>query len=416
MDWSCSIKHSEVRIIKNISYKTTLTACFIGYIIQAIVNNFVPMLFLRFQAEFGIPLAQITWLITINFAVQLTVDAVAPAFVDKIGYRASMQLAHILSASGFLLMTVLPDKLPSPFAGLVICIALYAVGGGLLEVLVSPIVEACPTDNKETAMSLLHSFYCWGQAATVLLSTVFFAIAGIEHWRILAALWSIVPMLNFILFLKVPIAALSETRGQESGLAELIRTPGFLFFCLMMLCAGACELTVSQWTSAFAESGLQISKSAGDLIGTMGFAICMGSARALFSKFGEKIPLQKVMLASSVLCVGSYLLIGLTKAPAAGLIGCMLCGFSVGIFWPGTFSLSAARLRNGGTLMFALLALAGDLGCCAGPTIAGKASALFGSDLHRGILCGIVFPCIMLCCVLLMDKEYRKGEVRNGSK
>lgn len=327
-----------------------------------------------------------------------------------------MHLAHILSASGFLLMTVLPDKLSSPFAGLVICIALYAVGGGLLEVLVSPIVEACPTDNKETAMSLLHSFYCWGQAATVLLSTLFFALAGIAHWRILVALWAIVPMLNFILFLKVPIATLSETRGQESGFAELIRTPQFLFFCLMMLCAGACELTVSQWASAFAESGLHISKSAGDLIGTMGFAICMGSARALFGKFGEKIPLQNVMLASSVLCVGSYLLIGLTKAPAAGLIGCMLCGFSVGIFWPGTFSLSAARLRNGGTLMFALLALAGDLGCCVGPTIAGKASALFGSDLHRGILCGIVFPCIMLCCVLLMDKEYRKGEVRNGSK
>ncbi len=416
MGWNCSIKHSEMRIIKNISYKTTLIACFIGYVIQAIVNNFVPLLFLRFQAEFDIPLAQITWLITINFVVQLTVDAVAPAFVDKIGYRASMQLSHILSASGFLLMAVLPDKLPSPFAGLVICVTLYAIGGGLLEVLVSPIVEACPTDNKETTMSLLHSFYCWGQAATVLLSTVFFALAGIEHWRILAALWAILPMLNFILFLKVPIATLSETRGQESGFAELIKTPQFLFFCLMMLCAGACELTVSQWASAFAESRLHISKSAGDLIGTMGFALCMGSARAMFGKFGEKIPLQKVMLASSVLCVGSYLLIGLTKVPAAGLIGCMLCGLSVGIFWPGTFSLSAARLRNGGTLMFALLALAGDLGCGAGPTIAGKASALFGSDLHRGILCGIVFPCIMLCCVLLMDKEYQKGKVRNRGK
>ena len=183
--------------------------------------------------------------------------------------------------------------------------------------LVSPIVEACPTDNKETTMSLLHSFYCWGQAATVLLSTVFFALAAIEHWRILAALWAIVPMLNFILFLKVPIATLSETRGQESGFAELIKTPQFLFFCLMMLCAGACELTVSQWASAFAESGLHISKSAGDLIGTMGFALCMGSARAMFGKFGEKIPLQKVMLTSSILCVGSYLLIGLTKAPSS---------------------------------------------------------------------------------------------------
>lgn len=392
-------------------YQSTLTACFIGYVIQAIVNNFVPLLFMRFQSEFKLPLSQITWLITINFAVQLTVDAVAPAFVDKIGYRASMQLAHILSASGFLLMTTLPDLIPSHFIGIVICITLYAIGGGLLEVLISPIVEACPTNNKETAMALLHSFYCWGQAATVLISTVFFAFAGIENWRILAALWAIIPAVNFLLFLRVPIATLSETRGKESGFAKLIRTPLFLFFCVMMLCAGACELTVSQWASAFAESGLHISKSAGDLIGTMGFALCMGSARAMFSKFGERISLYRVLLVSSVLCVVSYLLLGLTRAPAAGLIGCMLCGFSVGIFWPGTFSLAASRLRNGGTLMFALLALAGDLGCSSGPTLAGKASVLFGNDLHSGILCGIMFPCIMLCCVLLMKRNDLKTRV-----
>lgn len=390
------------------TYRSTLTACFIGYIVQAIVNNFLPLLFLRFQGEFNIPLSQITWLITINFAVQLTIDAAAPAFVDKIGYRASMQLAHILSASGFLLMTILPDLLSSPFIGLVICVMLYAIGGGLLEVLVSPIVEACPTNNKETAMSLLHSFYCWGQAATVLLSTLFFAFAGIKNWRILAALWAIIPTVNFLLFLKVPIATLSETRGKESGLSELIKTPRFLFFCVMMLCAGACELTVSQWASAFAESGLHISKSAGDLIGTMGFALCMGSARAMFSKFGEKISLYKVMLISSILCVMSYLLLGLTTAPTFGLIGCMLCGFSVGIFWPGTFSLAAGRLTNGGTLMFALLALAGDLGCGSGPTIAGKMSVLFGNDLHSGILCGIIFPCIMFYCVLLMKRKDQK--------
>lgn len=394
--------------MKRASYQSTLTACFIGYVIQAIVNNFIPLLFLRFQGEFELPLSQVTWLITVNFAVQLSVDAIAPAFVDRIGYRASMQLAHILSASGFLLLTVLPGILPSPFAGLLICVMFYAVGGGLLEVLVSPIVEACPTDNKETAMSLLHSFYCWGQAATVLISTVFFTVAGIENWRILAAFWAIVPAVNFVLFLKVPVAMLSQTRGKASGFAELIKTPVFLFFCVMMLCAGACELTVSQWASAFAESGLHISKSAGDLIGTMGFALCMGSARALFGKFGGRLQLRKTLLVSSILCVVSYLILGLTRAPAAGLIGFMLCGFSVGIFWPGTFSLASGRLKNGGTLMFAMLALAGDLGCGLGPTVAGKASALFGNGLHGGILCAILFPCIMLCCALLTRRNIIK--------
>lgn len=393
---------------QTVSYRSTLTACFIGYIVQAIVNNFLPLLFLTFQKEFGIRLSQITWLITINFVVQLGVDALSPLFIDRIGYRASMLIAHGIAAAGFLSLAILPDVFPLPFIGLVISVVLYAVGGGLLEVLVSPIVEACPTSNKETAMALLHSFYCWGQAGTVMLSTVFFFAAGLENWRILAVIWAIIPIMNFILFVRVPIAHLTDETESHGTFCQLFCDKTFWLFLVMMLCAGACELTVSQWASTFAESGLHVSKATGDLLGFMGFAVFMGCARAIFSKFGDQISLNGFMLLSAVLCLISYLMIGLAPSPVIGLIGCILCGFSVGIFWPGTFSLASQRIRNGGTLMFATLALAGDLGCGGGPTLAGRLSAWFGDDFQKGILCAAAFPALMLVCILLHTLGSRK--------
>ena len=384
------------------AYNKTIYACFLGYITQAIVNNFAPLLFITFRQEFCIPLKQITWLITINFGVQLTVDALSPLFVRRIGAKAAMISAFAVSAAGFVSLSFLPDIMPSAFVGLMVCVSLYAIGGGLLEVLVSPIVEACPTDNKETAMALLHSFYCWGQAGTVLVSTVFFAAAGVSHWRVLASLWAVIPLVTLVMFIKVPMPALPGDDDTGMTLPTLVRDKRFVIFMVMMLCAGACELTVSQWASAFAEAGLHVSKSTGDLLGPMGFALFMGSSRALFGKFGERLSLTRFMAASAVACIACYLLIGLTDSAAAGLAGCMLCGFSVGIFWPGTFSLAAGRIKNGGTLMFALFALAGDLGCGGGPTLAGRLSGLFGDDLHKGILCACIFPVIMLVCVYLM--------------
>lgn len=384
------------------AYNKTIYACFLGYVVQAIVNNFAPLLFITFRQEFCIPLKQITWLITINFGVQLTVDALSPLFVRRIGAKAAMISAFAVSAAGFVSLSFLPDIMPSAFVGLMVCVSLYAIGGGLLEVLVSPIVEACPTDNKETAMALLHSFYCWGQAGTVLVSTVFFAAAGVSHWRVLAYLWAVIPLVTLVMFIKVPMPALPGDDDTGMTLPALVRDKRFVIFMVMMLCAGACELTVSQWASAFAEAGLHVSKSTGDLLGPMSFALFMGSSRALFGRFGERLSLTRFMAASAVACIACYLLIGLTDSAAAGLAGCMLCGFSVGIFWPGTFSLAAGRIKNGGTLMFALFALAGDLGCGGGPTLAGRLSGLFGDDLHKGILCACIFPVIMLVCVYLM--------------
>lgn len=387
------------------NYNKTIYACFIGYIVQAIVNNFVPLLFLTFHNVYGIPMTQITLLITFNFGLQLLIDLLSVTFVDRIGYRMSMLIAHICAAMGFVLLTILPDVCGNPFAGLLIAVTVYAVGGGLLEVLVSPVMEACPTDNKEKAMSLLHSFYCWGHVAVVLLSTLFFGIFGIQHWKILACIWAVVPFANMILFTKVPIASLMEDGEKGMTIGELFKQKIFWILMLMMICAGASEQAVSQWASTFAELGLGVSKTIGDLAGPMLFAILMGSARAFYGKYGDRIELDKFMAGSSVLCMVSYLCIALVPNPVVGFVGCALCGLSVGIMWPGTFSKATASIARGGTAMFALLALAGDVGCSGGPTVVGMVSAAFDDNLKKGILAGVIFPVLLLTGIVLCKKR-----------
>ena len=387
-------------------YHKTIYACFLGYIVQAIVNNFVPLLFLTFEETYQIPLSRITLLVTINFAVQLLVDLLAIGFVDRIGYRVSILIAHIFSAGGVLLLTVLPDRCSEPFVGLLIAVIIYATGGGLLEVLVSPIIESCPTDNKEAAMSLLHSFYCWGHVGVVFLSTVFFAVFGIDNWKIMAIIWACIPLANTILFAKVPIAPLIGEGEKGLTIKELYSKKLFWLFLLMMICAGASEQAVSQWASTFAEKGLGVSKTIGDLAGPMFFAICMGLSRAYYGKFGEKINLQLFMIGSSMLCVVSYLGIVFFTIPALGLISCGIAGLSVGIMWPGTFSMASASIKRDGTAMFALMALAGDLGCAGGPTVVGMVSSHFSDNLQMGTLAAIVFP-VILCVGLAYTKKVR---------
>lgn len=388
-------------------YQNTMYACFVGYIVQAIVNNFVPLLFLTFESSYGIPLSQITMLITFNFGIQLLVDLLSAKFVDKIGYRVSIVMAHIFAALGLAGLVVLPDLLPNAFAGLLIAVVIYAIGGGLIEVLISPIMESCPSENKEKAMSLLHSFYCWGHVGVVLLSTLFFWFFGIADWKILALLWVIIPVCNGILFCKVPIEPLIEEGETGMSLRELCKNRIFWILMLMMMCAGASEQAVSQWASTFAEQGLGVSKTIGDLAGPMSFAILMGSARAFYGKFGDRINLDKFMQASSLLCIVSYLCISLSPSPLFSLIGCSLCGLSVGIMWPGTFSKASAALRNGGTAMFALLALAGDVGCSGGPTLVGFATGLASDDLKKGILAGIIFPILLIVGIVSLKKAKR---------
>ncbi len=389
-------------------YNKTVIACFIGYIVQAIVNNFAPLLFLFFQKNYQIPLSQITLLVTFNFGIQLSVDLLSVGFVDKIGYRASMIIAHLFSAAGLLLLTVLPELLPSPFIGILISVMIYAVGGGLLEVLVSPVVEACPSDNKEKAMSMLHSFYCWGHAGVVLLSTLFFYTIGIGQWKLLTLLWALIPLTNMVLFTKVPIAPLIEEGESGLKVKELFGLRIFWILLIMMICAGASEQAVSQWASTFAEKGLGISKTAGDLAGPLAFAVLMGSARLFYGKYGDRIHLERFMVYSCCLCILSYLGISLFPVPQLSLTACAICGLSVGIIWPGTFSKASAALPKGGTAMFALLALGGDIGCAGGPTLVGMVSGLCGDNLKIGVLAGLIFPMLLLVGILLCGRRKKQ--------
>ncbi len=388
-----------------LQYKHTIYACFIGYIVQAIINNFVPLLFLTFQSQYGISLQRIALLTGLNFGIQLLVDLLSAGFADRIGYRSCVLCAHVFAAAGLIGLTVLPEIFTDPYIGICLSVTVYAVGGGLIEVLVSPIVEACPGDEKEKAMSMLHSFYCWGHVGVVLLSTLFFAVFGISNWKVLALLWAVIPLLNCFCFAKVPIASLLEEGEKGLTIGELVRMKRFWIFMLLMACAGSCEQAVSQWASAYAESGLQVSKTVGDLAGPLLFAAFMGSSRLLYGKFGEKISLEKFMWVSGILCLCSYLLIGLSTAPALGFLGCALCGLSVGILWPGTFSLGAKGIARGGTAMFALFALAGDLGCSGGPTYVGFMAECFGGQLNLGILAGMIFPVLLLLGLLLHHRS-----------
>ena len=387
------------------NYQKTMYACFIGYIVQAVVNNFVPLLFVVFQDSYHIPLSQITALITINFLIQLGVDLLSAGVVDKLGYRTCVLIAHGCAAVGLVLLAFLPDLLPNPFAGILIAVGIYAVGGGLIEVLISPILEACPTKNKEKAMSLLHSFYCWGHVGVVLISTVFFRLAGVGNWRILTVLWALIPVGNLVLFAGAPIYSLHEEGETGLTLRELFTRKIFWILMLMMMCAGASEQAVSQWASIFAEKGLGVSKTVGDLAGPMAFAALMGTSRLIYGKYGDRLNLNRFMTLSCFLCIAAYGCISLIPNAAVGLAGCAVCGFSVGILWPGTFSKASAAVKGGGTAMFALLALAGDLGCSGGPTLAGAVSSRCGDNLRMGILAAVIFPVLLLAGMLLLSRQ-----------
>lgn len=396
--------------MKRLGYRHTVYACYIGYVTQAIVNNFAPLLFLTFMNEFGVSLEKISLLITLNFGMQIIVDWIAGKYADKWGYRFSILLSHICSALGLAGLAILPSLLPDPFIGLLVAVMIYAVGGGLLEVLITPIVEACPLEDKSGNVALLHSFYNWGVMAVMLLSTAFFVLFGTRNWRILALLWAVVPALNTVYFANVPIGSLIEEGETGLTIVQLLKNKVFWVLAVIMLCAGACELGIAQWASTFAEAALGVSKTIGDLAGPTAFTLLMGIARVLYGINAKRMKIEKYMLGCGVLCLISYLIASLSRSPVFGLIGCALCGLSVGVLWPGAFSLSADAIRNGGTAMFALMALFGDLGGGGGPGFVGIMAEAFGGNLKTGILFGSAFPILLIISLLLLDK-LRKKEV-----
>ena len=393
------------------NYKKTLIACYLGFITQAITANFVPLLFLTFRREYGITLEKIALIPLLFYLTQLLVDLAATKFADKIGYRACVVASQILSALGLVTMSFLPQLLPSSFAGIIISVVLYAIGSGLVEVLVSPIVEACPFENKDGAMSLLHSFYCWGAVGVILGSTLFFSLFGTENWRILTLIWALVPLYNTLNFINCPIERLVED-GESMGVGKLLKTPVFWLMIILMICSGASEAAMTQWASAFTESAIGVSKTVGDLAGPCMFAAFMGITRMLYGKYSEKLDLTKVMLVCSAMCVGCYLLAALSPLPMLELAGCALCGLAVGIMWPGSISVSSKNCQKGGTAMFAFLALAGDLGATVSPVMVGSISETAGGNLKAGLLVAVVFPVILFISLIVLNKMSRKREIK----
>lgn len=389
------------------NYKKTLKACYLGFITQAICANFAPLLFLTFHNVYQIPLGQIALISTVFFLTQLIVDILCSYFADKIGYRNCVVASELCAAAGLIGLAFLPDLLPNPLAGIIASVIVYAIGSGLIEVLCSPIVEACPFDNKEAVMSLLHSFYCWGSVGVILLSTIFFAVFGIDSWKWLACVWAVIPLYNIYNFATCPIEHTTDD-GKGMGTGRLLRVPLFWVSIILMVCAGASELSMAQWASAYTESALGFSKAMGDLAGPCMFAITMGISRIIFGKYGDRLDLMRFMMGSGVLCLSCYIAASLSNNPVIGLIGCILCGFSVGIMWPGTISICSGRLPEGGTAMFALLAMSGDLGGAFGPSLVGNITQNAGNDLRKGMLVGCVFPLVLILSLLLLKGMRKK--------
>ncbi len=391
-------------MIKQKNYKKTLTACYLGFVTQAISANFTPLLFLTFKETYGISLEKIALIPLIFYLTQLLVDFAATKFADKIGYRTCVVASQLLSSAGLILMAILPELMPVPFTGILISVVFYAIGSGLIEVLVSPIVEACPFENKDGMMSLLHSFYCWGAMGVILGSTVFFAVFGIESWKILTFIWALVPLYNTFNFISCPIERLVED-GKSMSIRQLLGVPVFWLMIILMICAGASEATMAQWASAFTESALGVSKTVGDLAGPCLFAMFMGISRMLYGRMSKNFDLTKTMLLCGTLCAACYLLASLSAYPILGLAGCALCGLAVGIMWPGTISISSQKCPRGGTAMFAFLALAGDLGATVSPAMVGRFSEMAGGNLKVGLLVATVFPIVLTLGLIFLNKK-----------
>ncbi len=405
------IMYREVRhLAKKLGYNHTIYCCFISYIVQSVVCNFAPLLFLTFMNDYSISIERISLLITANFVMQLLIDLVSPLIIKFIGYRGGALAALFMSALGLCGLAYLPDIMSDPFVGLLISVMTYAVGGGLIEVVISPMVEACPTDNKQSAMGLLHSFYCWGTVGVVLISTCFFALFGVEHRRIITLIWAVLPIINAVFFMFVPINTLEDEKGGGIKIRSLIKTKIFWVMVFLMVCSGATEVAILQWASTFAEAGLHVSKSVGDLAGPMLFAVLMGTARVFYSKLGDRIRLEAYMPVCGLMCIAGYLLMAFSPMALLGFVGCGLCGFAVGVMWPGTYSLSMKYIPNGDLSVFAFLALAGDVGCTVGPVMIGFATELLNGSLNNGIAVATLFPLLLTAMLFALRRMKLSAE------
>jgi fucose permease len=401
---------------KTLSYKSTFRACYLSTIIQSVVINLAPVLFIVFQDFYFISYEKLGRIVLVNFVIQIITDAFAIRYADRIGYRKCIVTAHILAAAGLCSLGILPYILPCSFAypALITATVIYAMGGGLFEVLISPITDSLPGEAKASTMALMHGFYCWGQVAVVLITTLAIHIIGFSKWYIIPVCWAVLPVINAVNFSRVPLAPIVAGEN-KTPLRSLFRSRLFLLALLLMACSGASELAMAQWASLFAEKGLGVTKITGDLLGPCLFALFMGTGRTVYGLFGGKINLRRSLIGCSVMCVLCYLTASLSPNPFLSLAGCSLCGLSVSLMWPGMLSLTAERYPGGGTPMFGTLALFGDFGCSAGPWLTGFISSLVingnvtvaaeQTGLKAGILSAVIFPAIMIAGVSLLRKK-----------
>ena len=395
-------------------YSKTKRACYLGFVTQAIVANFAPLLFIAFHREFDIPIASLALIPAVFYAVQLITDFLCAKF-KNIDYRKNIIISEITSALGLAGLAFIPALFPNPLIGVLICVCIYAVGSGLIEVLCSPIIEACPFPNKEGMMSLLHSFYCWGAVGVIIGSTLFFTLFGLENWRLLACLWALIPLYNIINFATCPIEPIVQD-SEGMSMKQLLSNRMFWFFLLLMIATGASESSMAQWTSAFAEASLGVDKSIGDLAGPCGFAFCMGLGRLWYGKKGQKMDLSAYMTAAGILCFAAYLTASLSTVPIVAFVGCMICGIAVSIMWPGSISLTSAQIPGGGTALFALLALAGDVGGTLGPSLVGLGTQSSENDIQSGLLAASAFPILLVISLLCIRRKKAKTKDCSSSR
>lgn len=395
-------------------YSKTKRACYLGFVTQAIVANFAPLLFIAFHREFDIPIASLALIPAVFYAVQLITDFLCAKF-KNIDYRKNIIISEITSALGLTGLAFIPALFPNPLIGVLICVCIYAVGSGLIEVLCSPIIEACPFPNKEGMMSLLHSFYCWGAVGVIIGSTLFFTLFGLENWRLLACLWALIPLYNIINFATCPIEPIVQD-SEGMSMKQLLTNRMFWLFLLLMIATGASESSMAQWTSAFAEASLGVDKSIGDLAGPCGFAFCMGLGRLWYGKKGQKMDLSAYMTAAGILCFAAYLTASLSTVPIVAFVGCMICGIAVSIMWPGSISLTSAQIPGGGTALFALLALAGDVGGTLGPSLVGLGTQSSENDIQSGLLAASAFPILLVISLLCIRRKKAKTKDCSSSR
>lgn len=388
-------------------YTVTKITCYIGYVVQAVINNFLPILFIVFQDIYGLGYEKLARLIAVNFITQIITDFLTPKIVNKIGYRKAIILCQAAATTGLLMLGILPRFVSNVYPVIIFSIIVYAFGSGLIEVLFSPVIEHLPIDNKSGNMSLLHSFYCWGQAFTIIVTTALVSFFGYKGWANIPLVWAVLPFIDMLLFIKAPIVEPKEDE-KEQGFKELFKNRKFKLYMLMMLCAGASEIAMAEWASMFAQQSLGVSKVIGDLTGPCLFAIFMGLGRIWYAAVSNKISFTKAIIVLNSICAVCYLGVAFCKISVLALVFCAVCGFTVSISWPGIYSLGAETFPKGNAVMYSTFALCGDMGCCLGPWVLGFVAEFFG--LNAGFAVATVFPITMVATALLVNKKDCKSE------